>query len=382
MAFEVRIFPNSKGKSLYATSHIPMGTLILEEDPIVYCQFSWNALCKYKACDNCLRPLETAEENVRRLMGNPLFELPYPDCCQTDKNNSTSCDLCGNEYCSENCKISAFNQYHKVLCLQSRERNNSHPIELLEEAWKNMHYPPETSSIFLIVRLLANIVQASNTDEAIQKVLSFCHKSVNEEAQLAHKFLGDKFIHQISLLREMVANILPNPQISQFLTPEGFQSLLALIGTNAQGVGSSPFSAWRQNVEKLNLSSKDREKINNIVDTIYDDMYAHTGDFLNSEGVALYLKQSCINHSCDPNAEIKFLHNNSRLFLVALKDIQPDEEILISYLGECEINRSRHSRRKLLMENYIFACECSKCLEEIDQLDVTSEEDMSTEEDN
>ncbi|XP_066248603.1 histone-lysine N-trimethyltransferase SMYD5 [Euwallacea similis] len=379
MNVEIRNLPSSKGKCLYATSNIPEGTIIFEEEPLVSCQFSWNACCKYKACDHCLRPLETAEENVRRLTGNSVLELPYLECCQTKQLEITSCPACGTQYCSEWCRVTALEQYHKVICLQTLNRSKVLPLEQLEETWKQMHYPPETSSIFLIVRLLARILQAPNSEEAIQTTLGFCHRTINEETELAHKFLGDKFIGQVGLLREMVINALPNQRISQFLTPEGFQSLIALIGTNGQGIGSSPFSAWRQNVEQLDLPSPEKEEINSFIDKIYDDIENHTGDFLNSEGVGLYLKQSCANHSCDPNAEIQFLHNNFKLSLVALRDVKPDEEICISYLGDCELNRSRHSRQKLLKENYIFECDCPKCITDIEEPDVTSEEEMSAE---
>lgn len=176
------------------------------------------------------------------------MELPYQECCKTEKHLHTTCPACGVEYCSENCRVQAFEQYHKVLCPQTFERNNVHPLEELEETWKcvfflttrrlfqyfwfyrQMHYPPETSSIFLIVRLLARILQAPDTENAIQTTLSFCHRSVNEEAELAHKFLGDQFEIQVDLLRQMVGRALPDPKVAQFLTSEGFQSLIALIG--------------------------------------------------------------------------------------------------------------------------------------------------------
>ncbi|XP_076250614.1 SET and MYND domain containing, class 5 isoform X1 [Rhynchophorus ferrugineus] len=377
MNIEVRLIDNSKGKGIFATSYIPQGSILFEEEPLVACQFSWNATCKYEACDHCLRPLETAQDNVRRLTGISSLELPYPDCCETKKEDITFCNLCAVKYCSELCRVQAFNQYHKVLCIQTSYRNNVHPLEQLEDAWKKIHYPPETSSIFLIVRLLAQTLQSSNKEHFTAQILNFCHRSVNEDAALAHKFLGEKFIGQVDSLRELLRNAIPNENIEHFLTPEGFQSLLALIGTNGQGVGTSPFSVWRDNVYKLNLSTQDKENIDNFIEKIYDDMFSHTGDFLNSEGVGLYKLQSCANHSCEPNAEIQFLHNNSKLSLIALKDIEPDEEICISYLDECNIERSRHSRRKTLMENYLFACECPKCLSQIEDPDVTSEEEMS-----
>lgn len=58
--------------------------------------------------------------------------------------------------------------------------------------------------------------------------------------------------------------------------------------------------------------------------------------------------QSCINHSCAPNAKIAFPFNCSRLALVAKKDILPGEEIFITYLDKCSRKRSCHSRRKIL----------------------------------
>lgn len=76
-----------------------------------------------------------------------------------------------------------------------------------------------------------------------------------------------------------------------------------------------------------------------------------------------------------PNAEAAFQHNNSRLSLLALRDIEPGEEIFISYLDECDSGRSRHSRQKILAENYVFVCKCLKCEEQAQDVDVTSEEE-------
>lgn len=104
------------------------------------------------------------------------------------------------------------------------------------------------------------------------------------------------------------------------------------------------------------------------------------GNFLNNEGVGLFALHSTCNHSCVPNAEAAFSHNNSRLSLLALQDIQPGEEILISYLDECDTSRSRHSRQKILAENYVFVCKCPKCEEQAQDEDVTSEEEEEIDE--
>lgn len=97
-----------QGKGLFATRAYKEGDIILEEKPIVCCQFSWNLDYGYLACDNCLKPLETAEENARRLTGKVDIILPYSECCETQKDCITECTACGTKYCSSECKNEAF----------------------------------------------------------------------------------------------------------------------------------------------------------------------------------------------------------------------------------------------------------------------------------
>lgn len=148
-----------------------------------------------------------------------------------------------------------------------------------------------------------------------------------------------------------------------------------ILGTNGQGIGTSPLSQWVNKTSELSLTDATRNSLDQIIDNLYEDMDNNSGSFLNNEGVGLYILQSTCNHSCTPNAEPSFLHNNHRLSLVALKDIQEGDEICISYLDECMLERSRHSRRKELMANYLFLCDCPKCEEQANDLDNTSDEE-------
>lgn len=152
-------------------------------------------------------------------------------------------------------------------------------------------------------------------------------------------------------------------------------SVVISTGTNGQGVGTSAISQWVTKASDLTLTDEEKEVLDKFIDSLYDQMDEHSGNFLNNEGVALYSLQSTCNHSCTPNAEPTFLHNNHRLSLAAIKDIEEGEEIFISYLDECMLDRSRHSRRKELMKNYLFACKCPKCEEQAGDPDVTSDED-------
>ncbi|XP_046386684.1 histone-lysine N-trimethyltransferase SMYD5 [Ischnura elegans] len=365
----------TKGKGMLAVKNIKNGDIIMQEKPLVCCQFSWNAAYKYLACDHCLRSLETTEENVRRLTGNPNISLPYPECCPTVIESHTKCNSCGIQYCSKECQELAWKQYHMTLCVGSCGENPSHPLNMLNETWKQMHYPPETTSIMLLARIIATVRQAEDKSMAMNTFMQFCHRTENEEEEIAHKLLGEQFSSQLEILRELMGNALYSDDVHHWLTPQGFRSLFALVGTNGQGVASSPLSQWVNNVANLNLSADQRSTVDSFIDQLYSDIEAVSGAFLDAEGSALYLLQSSCNHDCEPNAEQTFPLGDSCLVLKAKRDISQGEEVCVSYLDECALSRSRHSRQKILRENYLFTCRCTKCLSQADNESETSSDD-------
>lgn len=242
-----------------------------------------------------------------------------------------------------------------------------------------MHYPPETASVLLVLRMFAMI---KTQPELIATFSEFCDRSINDDLSLCHKILGERFTNQLSELQQAFAQVFAGEEIlGKYLTPEGLTQLFALLGTNSQGIGTSSFAGWVKNVTGLNsLNEKQHSEVNERIDAFYNKLEDTVGQFLNNEGSGLYLTQSKINHSCNPNAEIRFPFSNHTLQVVALRRINPNEEVCISYLDECEINRSRHSRQKYLQENYLFVCGCDKCEKEIHEPDVTSDEEEEEEE--
>ncbi|KAI2656705.1 SET and MYND domain-containing protein 5 [Labeo rohita] len=323
---EVRFIDNVKGKGLFAKRPFKKGDTIFIEQPLVSSQFLWNALYKYRACEYCLRALETAEENARRL------------------NHGLDVRSLQVMYCSAECRQAAWEQYHKVLCLSQSHDDPDHPVNKLQDAWRSVHYPPETSSIMIMARMVATIKQ-----ERWQRLFSnFCSRTANEEEEIVHKLLGDKFQGQLALLRNLFTTALYEDRLSQWFTPDGFRSLFSLVGTNGQGIGTSSLSQWVHACDALELPSQQREQLDAFIDQLYKDIDKETGDFLNCEGSGLFLLQSSCNHSCVPNAEASFPDNNFLLHLSALSDISPGEEICISYLDCCQRDRSRHSRHKIL----------------------------------
>ncbi|KAM6135880.1 LOW QUALITY PROTEIN: protein-lysine N-trimethyltransferase SMYD5 [Phoenicopterus ruber ruber] len=370
-AAEARFISSAKGKGLFATKNIRKGETVFVERPVVSSQFLWNALYNYRACDHCLRALETAEENAQRLLGKSSLVLPHPEQCSIRKDLHQQC-RCQVTYCSAECRQAALEQYHQVLCLGPSRDDPTHPLNKLQEAWRNMH-SPETSSIMLMARMVAT-VNRLDKEWWIKAFSQFCSKTANEEEEIVHKLLGDKFKGQLELLRLLFTEALYDEHLSRWFTPEGFRSLFALVGTNGQGIGTSSLSQWVHACDAL-APMLQREELDAFIDQLYKDIEKESGEFLNCEGSGLYVLQSCCNHSCIPNAETSFPENNFLLHLTALEDIEAGEEICISYLDCCQRERSRHSRNKILRENYLFTCSCPKCLAQADDADVTSDEE-------
>uniref|UniRef100_V9KWB1 Protein-lysine N-trimethyltransferase SMYD5 n=1 Tax=Callorhinchus milii TaxID=7868 RepID=V9KWB1_CALMI len=376
---EVRFISGLKGKGLFATKSVRRGETIFVERPLVSAQFFWNALYKYKACDHCMRPLETAEENGRRLSANPDLILPHQEQCSVRPQLHQLCPFCQVVYCSAECKQVAFNQYHQALCLGPSKDDPKHPLNKLQEAWRNMHYPPETASIMLMARLVATVKQAKDKARWLKLFSQFCSRTANEEEEIVHKLIGDKFQGQQQILRQLFTEALHEECLARWFTPEGFLSLLALVGTNGQGIGTSSLSQWVHGCDALELPAQEREELDAFIDQLYKDIEKESGEFLNCEGSGLYVLQSCCNHSCTPNSETCFPQSNFLLHLTALTDIEAGEELCISYLECCQRDRSRHSRMKILRENYLFTCSCPKCLAQASDPDLTSEEEEEAE---
>lgn len=374
----IQVISEEKGRGLIATKEFKKDETLFKEKPLVSCQFSWNKLYGYKACDHCLEPLETASENAVRLANDSNIVLPHHEVCAARRAFHTKCPgPCGSVYCAQSCQEDAMKSYHRLLC---HPPDPGHPLNILDEVWRSAHYPPETSSIMLAARILATIAQSDNPEAMSAEFLTLMHDTANQKEQLVHKMLGDQFVGQLEKLRSVMGlAFATQPTVSAFLTPDGFASLLALIGRNSQGIGTSALAVWVKEVDKLRMRKEERAKVDQLIDAVYDAIDRHSGHFLNNEGAGLYAKQSTINHSCVPNAVVEFPFNRHELVVNATRNIAEGEEVLISYLDECELERSKHSRAKLLAQNYLFNCSCPKCVSQLNEPDVTSDEEMSDE---
>ena len=79
-----------------------------------------------------MEPLETAQENVSRLTGDPNVLLPHTECCTTRVGFHVTCPECGVGYCSKQCLEDSWGLFHATLCVRANPPDASHPLIQLD----------------------------------------------------------------------------------------------------------------------------------------------------------------------------------------------------------------------------------------------------------
>lgn len=68
-----------------------------------------------------------------------------------------------------------------------------------------MHYPPETTTIRLIIKLLATYKQTGKKPELLAAIQDFHHELINEDLMISHKMQGENHQRDLSSLYETYA---------------------------------------------------------------------------------------------------------------------------------------------------------------------------------
>ncbi|RDB18387.1 Histone-lysine N-methyltransferase ASHR1 [Hypsizygus marmoreus] len=102
-----------------------------------------------------------------------------------------------------------------------------------------------------------------------------------------------------------------------------------------------------------------------IISRFITNTFTVTTPTLTPVGASISPVVALINHSCDPNAVVVFPRASDipssqepQMQVIALRAIQPDEEILTSYI---DTTLPKDQRQKALQETYNFDCSCDLC---------------------
>ncbi|PON93274.1 SET domain containing protein [Trema orientale] len=127
---------------------------------------------------------------------------------------------------------------------------------------------------------------------------------------------------------------------------------------NLDLVVASPVEDYFLFVDELPSSKKrEAEEITRPILEALGDDYS-----VCCQGTAFFPLQSCMNHSCCPNAKAfkREEDRDGQATILALKPIYKGEEVTISYVDE----ELPFEERQTLLADYGFRCRCPKCLEE------------------
>ncbi|KZT58763.1 hypothetical protein CALCODRAFT_494468 [Calocera cornea HHB12733] len=142
---------------------------------------------------------------------------------------------------------------------------------------------------------------------------------------------------------------------------------LAMLGLAlCRYLGISPQdSPPDQTARKLaDLGFSSFRALTNFLSRFQTNSFSLTTPDLTNIGVAISPLAALISHSCLPNAVVVFptgLGRRGALEVIALRDLQPGDEVLTSYL---DVALPRAQRQKELKDRYLFDCTCMLCARE------------------
>jgi hypothetical protein len=287
---QVTTLPRHGGRALVTIDKVSEGDVLLVERPIAAAQFAWNEACKYTACGYCMRSLETAAGMFARLAElSTLPSLPHPECCQASPDETVPCTKgCESVYCTAYCRAAAWEDHHQYLCSKGPQ---GALVSKLREAWKAFHPPPETTSIELLCRIVTLVVTKSASSAVLVDAAADAEAG-GEEGEARNVFAGTPFAHFCSevelpggfrhktldidwstsvdhirlLMLELFTSLFPgSTAVPAVLSQAGFRSILAMVGRNGAGVGTSAIAAYDAKVTVVDMSEIDRLKLDTLL---------------------------------------------------------------------------------------------------------------------
>lgn len=211
----------------------------------------------------------------------------------------------------------------------------------------------------------------------------FCtHKCQNIALQSSHSSLiCHALSHSVSLLeqqpyeRQVQARFVVAAYNLVITSPSDIHTLLSLHGTPdasildaAQFLHSliSPLFPAPHDIHlSVDLTSQllAKDRINSFC---LMNPYSPDGPQRSIKAYAIYPKATMFNHDCIPNA-CRFDYvdtsdpgdeHNTDIVIRMIQDVREGDEVCISYF---RISRDYSTRKRILMEDYGFTCECDRC---------------------
>ncbi|OSX58018.1 hypothetical protein POSPLADRAFT_1049746 [Postia placenta MAD-698-R-SB12] len=313
---EVKYFDKIKGKGLVAKEKLSQGEVIWKEDHFVLAP-EWEIYDLQKsslACSFCSTPLQ---------------DSPIAISCPSSA--SSTGHTCPARFCNRLC-LSRSGRTHPLLC----PSQNPASVPLLRFArrteWMALHALAQCTA-----RLLLTYQQDESAWESDWKfVRSLAQLGMEERAK-------DEWMNGVEVDRETWKK---GHQLflQAFQEPAAAPEKKKLARLLKKPLGKEiadalfPYESFLLGLGRMNLNIE-----------------AHGG---------IYVLHSHLNHSCSPNVAIRHLDQRtalSRITVIAKQDIQPGEELCITYVNP---DLPVDLRRRQIMEWGFGLCQCPRCIAE------------------
>ncbi|KAF9663284.1 hypothetical protein SADUNF_Sadunf17G0023000 [Salix dunnii] len=382
-------------KGVYGTMEFKEGELILKDKILVGIQHVPNKL-DCLVCGNCFQFIESVEYQIGRKLY--LQSLGVPSCNECDEGECSSSSsnnkvrlseefieaLMNGEmvlpysdnfplpstvpcpgaceetyYCSKSCAETDWESSHSLLC--TGEKSESVSIEALS---KFIQHATETNDIFLLAAKTISFIilryrklKAAYADRSELSLLLEAWKPIS----MGYKrrwwdcisFPDDvdrsddsAFRMQIQQLAFKSLQLLKAAIFDEECEPFPF--------SGSDLVVASPVEDYFLYID--DLPDPEKEKAEKIARQLLDAL--GDGYSVCCQGTAFYPLQSCMNHSCCPNAHA-FKRDEDRdgqAAIITLKPIRKGEEVTISYIDE----DLPFEERQALLADYGFKCSCQR----------------------
>ncbi|WVZ87279.1 hypothetical protein U9M48_033940 [Paspalum notatum var. saurae] len=266
-------------------------------------------------------------------------------------------------YCSQSCADSDWDSYHSLLCTGSKtEPSRKAALQ------KFIRHANETNDIFLVAaKAITFTLLRSKSMKLMNQTFCSLWKPGNHfqwaskrdidssEEDLFRQQIRDLAFLSLQLLKDAIFD----PECAPLFSLDVYGHIIGMFElNNLDLVVASPVEDYFIHIDDLPESEKEEaEKVTGpLLDALGED-YS-----IPCEGTAFFPLQSCMNHSCCPNAKAfkRDEDKDGHAVIIALKPISKDEEITISYIDE----DLPYEERQEQLADYGFTCTCLKCQEE------------------
>ncbi|KAJ0742727.1 putative [histone H3]-lysine(4) N-trimethyltransferase chromatin remodeling SET family [Helianthus annuus] len=399
---------NDYGKGVYADMDFEEEDLVLKDQMLVGMQHSSNKI-DCLVCGCCFRFIGSIEIQIgRRLylqgLGSPKDDsfneklellmhekLELPHSKKFPLPGVINCPGGCKEvyYCSKSCAQADWDFCHSLLCTGEGSKSLSN-----KALSKFIQHANETNDIFI---LAAKAI--SCTILKYRKLKAACDKEKQKEKEKNH--LSD--VHNFSLLLkgweplsmgykrrwwdcialpddvdvsdeasfrmqikhlafeslELLKAAILDEECLPLFSLEIYGNIIGMYElNNLDLVVASPVEDYFLYID--DLLEAEKKEVDETTQPFLDALGEHYS--VCCQGTAFYPIQSCMNHSCSPNAKAfkREEDKDGQATILACKPITKGQEVTISYIDEdLELEE-----RRALLADYGFICKCARCVEE------------------